>query len=473
MHTSMREMAEKVRRKGRNGDTVLVHINPAENRMLNKMSGGESINPDTGLPEHFKFFRVVKQILSPITEILRHPKQVFKEYGPMLATAALTAMGVPAPISLAAATVLGASQRGKGNKFAGAGKGFGQGLTYHATAPTFASKAGFSPEGFMGRMSGLNQPSLLNQLGMSSAPSSGGGIGIFGNLGQQGIGDNFLSSIMGGNSTYSNGNGSISGNLDSIFPESMRGSGGGIGNLIGNFMQNRQAQEGQQMENSNAMMQQMMGGQQQQQSGHQYFGGIGDQQHSPADYNPKGRGQQSYFPNSMNDGSSFDISNLKSRIVRKNPNLTGRKKNRYLPDEEERDSNRYAFGGHVKGKGGGMDDKIKKNLPVNSYVVRASDVSLFGDGSTGSGVKKLKQFEDSFTKSGITKEEGSKNIKAWVSNDEYVIKPKTIVALGNGDNDKGAKIMKEITENLRKHKGVKNTLPKKSKGIKEYMQGGK
>jgi hypothetical protein len=39
--------------KGRNGDSIVAHINPQEADMLQRMGGSGTINPDTGLPEYF------------------------------------------------------------------------------------------------------------------------------------------------------------------------------------------------------------------------------------------------------------------------------------------------------------------------------------------------------------------------------------------------------------------------------------
>ena len=48
--------AEHLASKGRNGDTMLVHMNPIEVAWLNEQSpGGLTINPDTGQPEAFAF----------------------------------------------------------------------------------------------------------------------------------------------------------------------------------------------------------------------------------------------------------------------------------------------------------------------------------------------------------------------------------------------------------------------------------
>ena len=44
--------AEELRQQGRNGDTILAHINPTEAKMLEAMGGSGTINPKTGLPEY-------------------------------------------------------------------------------------------------------------------------------------------------------------------------------------------------------------------------------------------------------------------------------------------------------------------------------------------------------------------------------------------------------------------------------------
>ena len=44
---------EMIRNQGRNGDTMLAHINPEEAQMLEEIGGSGTINPNTGLPEYF------------------------------------------------------------------------------------------------------------------------------------------------------------------------------------------------------------------------------------------------------------------------------------------------------------------------------------------------------------------------------------------------------------------------------------
>ena len=55
--------ARQLRRAGRNGDTMLAHINPREAQMLRQAGGSGTINPSTGLPEYFSFGDIFKLVL--------------------------------------------------------------------------------------------------------------------------------------------------------------------------------------------------------------------------------------------------------------------------------------------------------------------------------------------------------------------------------------------------------------------------
>jgi len=154
----------------------------------------------------------------------------------------------------------------------------------------------------------------------------------------------------------------------------------------------------------------------------------------------------------------------------------------FTPQMQQQQHPKYAHGGlvnhrhlgHIKlSDSGGQADDIHMRIPEGSYVANATDLSLLGDGSTDNGVKRIQDFEAKFTKSGIHRPYEDKLIDAKVSNDEYVISPSTIDALGKGDNKKGAKVMDRLRKNLRKQKGVKAILPPKTKDIHSYMKGGK
>lgn len=55
-HKDMKKVTEELRQQGRNGDTVLAHINPKEAALLRLMGGSGTTNPKTGLPEFFESY---------------------------------------------------------------------------------------------------------------------------------------------------------------------------------------------------------------------------------------------------------------------------------------------------------------------------------------------------------------------------------------------------------------------------------
>jgi hypothetical protein len=61
---NVREIAGEIAKMGRNGDTMLAHITPAEARILRRRGGSGTINPETGLPEFFlkKAFKAVGKV---------------------------------------------------------------------------------------------------------------------------------------------------------------------------------------------------------------------------------------------------------------------------------------------------------------------------------------------------------------------------------------------------------------------------
>ena len=62
---SGKDAADKVQSAGRDGDTMLAHINPFEAEMLKRMGGQGTINPETGLPE----FGWLKSILGTVISV--------------------------------------------------------------------------------------------------------------------------------------------------------------------------------------------------------------------------------------------------------------------------------------------------------------------------------------------------------------------------------------------------------------------
>jgi hypothetical protein len=56
---------------GRNGDTMLAHITPAEARMLRRKGGSGTINPDTGLPEFFSLFKAIGKAFKAVGKAVK------------------------------------------------------------------------------------------------------------------------------------------------------------------------------------------------------------------------------------------------------------------------------------------------------------------------------------------------------------------------------------------------------------------
>lgn len=63
---SLGNFSEGVAQAGRNGDTVLAHITPEQNQYLTELGGGATVNPQTGLPEHFMGMQAIPQMMSNV-----------------------------------------------------------------------------------------------------------------------------------------------------------------------------------------------------------------------------------------------------------------------------------------------------------------------------------------------------------------------------------------------------------------------
>lgn len=92
----LKPIAKAIASYGRNGDTMLAHITPAEARMLKRRGGSGTINPDTGLPEFFRrAFRKIKNAVK---------KFASSSVGRLVTTVALGFFLGPAAASLVGAT---------------------------------------------------------------------------------------------------------------------------------------------------------------------------------------------------------------------------------------------------------------------------------------------------------------------------------------------------------------------------------
>lgn len=100
------QAAEALRQQGRGGDTILAHINPEEARLLKRMGGSGTINPNTGLPEFLKFKGVFKAVTAPVSSVVKTVVgAASKVLGPQLTSVVATVggfmIGGPAGAALA------------------------------------------------------------------------------------------------------------------------------------------------------------------------------------------------------------------------------------------------------------------------------------------------------------------------------------------------------------------------------------
>ena len=136
---SIRQLSSEVAKRGRNGDTMLIHVNPREVaglQYLGERYGAKmTVNPDTGLPEAFNFMRFM----------------------PMIAGAALSPFITP----MGAAAVVGAVEGVRTNSIMGGLKGA---LGAYGGAGLTSSLASFGAEGLgqqaLPQLTELGTPSL-------------------------------------------------------------------------------------------------------------------------------------------------------------------------------------------------------------------------------------------------------------------------------------------------------------------------
>jgi len=171
------DMAAYMASQGRNGDTMLAHITPAEAQLLKSRGGSGTINPVTGLPEFF-LKKLFKSVGSAVKKVLQSP------VGRVLATVGLAAVLGPTAIGAtlgkagtAALVSGGVTLAGGGNLkealMAGATGYFGGGGTI----------GGFSPMNTLGSFLPGAAGSALNT-GLTTG-LMGAGIGKLGGMSTQ------------------------------------------------------------------------------------------------------------------------------------------------------------------------------------------------------------------------------------------------------------------------------------------------
>jgi len=140
------QAARQLRSKGRNGDTILAHINPAEADMLRRAGGSGSINPNTGLPE-YGWFKKFLSVALPIALTF-------------LAPGIGTAIGASLGASAAWAPVLGGALIGGASSALGGGN-FLQGAALGGLGGGLGGMAGSAANNALGLGLGASGQAML------------------------------------------------------------------------------------------------------------------------------------------------------------------------------------------------------------------------------------------------------------------------------------------------------------------------
>lgn len=187
-HGGMVGQSREIASKGRNGDTMLMHINPQELSGLQSLLGPVTVNPDTGNPEAFAWvpFFLAAAAGTGIGGAIGGEDGALK--GLMIGATIGTGLGAVAAPAAAAGTAAAAAPVGTGTVLASSG----------SAAPTLASlsavpgltAAGAAPEAALAPGAGVLAPGFGGGVTAANASAMGAAPTVQGTMlaGQQGAG---------------------------------------------------------------------------------------------------------------------------------------------------------------------------------------------------------------------------------------------------------------------------------------------
>lgn len=348
-----------LRSAGRDGDTILAHINPQEAALLKSLGGRGSLNPMTGLPE-YGFGKSLKRAVKKSFKWV--PAPVKKSIGPVVGSIGGTIIGGPVGGAIGGAIggSMGPKNRRVGPVIGGVGGYFG------GPALVEGGKAVLAAGGMDGMLSGMSQgfgqsTGLLKQ-GVSALL---GGGDMTGNdqiqnalyLKKMGM------SPSGGSSSLMGGVGSLLGGVKNLLGKDPLGT-ALLGTAVLGTLGRRERQEGPET--------------------------LAEAVASA--FGPQWRPDQ------------FPTQNLRP-LRRKYKPFSQNYRAGFDPEEEafeEEDSpwqlarggyvSRYAQGGYLDGYGDGQDDDVPALLSEGEYVIPADVVSDIGDGNSMAGARHFNSF---------------------------------------------------------------------------------
>lgn len=427
-------LAEMIRQQGRNGDTVLAHINPIEAQILKSLGGSGRINPKTGIPEFGGIMDFIANPAKMLKKTFRNPKSIARGAGDLLGVAGAL-FGGPVGAGLAGAA---RSAIRKENPLQGALKGG----FYGSIAPMAANLAGQG-------LSALGANTLGSSLQNYATSNMGSWLGNTAQVGQglRGLGLPFTGSGSGNSSLnlFDSGRSNLFNNPSTL--TSMI-SGGGRGQTANGY------------------------------SGLGVGAGSDGSTSEDLPFMDKLLNKSSDFFSEPSNllTSAVLASSFMNRPKAETPEKRARDEKAYqkalllTPEElKQKEAQELALAQ--------MKRRIERNkfLPEERFVIEPLYPMKKGGQAKTNGFFEVEEMEYPSRIGryieGETKGQDDK-IPAILSDGEFVIPADVVSDLGDGNNDAGAKELYKFMSNIRKHKrGGKVDLPPKAKSLSSYLRG--
>jgi hypothetical protein len=327
--------ADAVRKAGRGGDTLLIHVNKDEYEFMRKRFGDPTVNPATGIPEFTPFWKQ-------------------KWFAPV-AGAVASAIGAPFVSEFLPAGITEALGSGGSQALSGGLIGAGVGAL-----------SGGAQGALTGGLAGAATPYLLNQFGISNLPSQA--MDFFG-------GSAAAAPSTGLDAAYT----AAGSPLPPVRPEGLAGAAGSGATGAATPLAQAAGASGSILKYAPLLLAaSAMGG--------------GPKQPTAAQMQP----QQTQDPNMTRTLSNVKFDRTRNPVkVDEKYGYGGQQQffsNNALPTVAA------ARGHYVKGGGTGTSDSIPAVLSDGEYVMDAQTVSMLGNGSSDAGADKLDKMREQLRK---------------------------------------------------------------------------
>ena len=376
--------ARQLRRAGRNGDTMLAHINPREAQMLKQAGGSGTINPSTGLPEYFDIGDFFKLVL-PIALNFIAPT-LGSTIGAALGASAAWAPALGGALIGAGTSAITGGNPLQGAIMGGMGGGLGGNLGQMFAPDASAATQGLLGSGLAGAVGGMASGRGPLEGAVQGALGSyiGNAVGGMGGSGAVGTGlaagsENFRNAMVAG---YDPQTALTSGALSGLAAGMRKPSQTAVDSL-GSPATKADAKSGFSFDKLGNLLP---------------FAGLlssgsSDAQQAVKSMSPE---QQEYFnrpsikwdwPKMQRDASNANMS-LSQFMAQNWPQVTSGTYN--LPVvTKARGGPLSQIAYMARGSGSGRDDTIDARLSDGEYVIDAETVALLGDGSSKMGAQRL------------------------------------------------------------------------------------